>query len=227
MELRRRVYCSASACPVAGWTKARWRAARICATLRPMAFHASSTTTLLLLAPLLAWRIHARFRRLIGRQRLSKYRAWVTLAIFPALLLLLAWAARGNPAALGLLSAGGLAGAALGVFGLRCTRFEPTRQGLFYTPDARLGVALMLLFVGRLAWRLLQAYVLEPQADHGLADFVRSPLTLTVFGLLAGYYIAYAIGLARWRMRVLRAKRQREAREALATPPAGEDAAPR
>jgi len=43
-------------------------------------------------------------------------------------------------------------------------------------------------------------------------DFVRSPLTLAVFGLLAGYYIGYAIGLARWHHRVLRARREREAR---------------
>ncbi len=179
-----------------------------------MAFHPSSTTTLLLLTPLLAWRIHARFGRLIGRQRLSKYRAWISLLLFPSLVTLLAWSARDHGAALGLLAAGLLAGGALGLFGLRRTRFEPTRQGLYYTPDARLGMVLMVLFVGRLAWRLLQAYVLEPQVDHGLADFARSPLTLSVFGLLAGYYISYAIGLARWRMQVLRAKRLREAAEA-------------
>ena len=33
---------------------------------------------------------------------------------------------------------------------------------------------------------------------------------LAVFGVLAGYYIVYAIGLVRWRSRVLRAKRERE-----------------
>jgi hypothetical protein len=32
-----------------------------------------------------------------------------------------------------------------------------------------------------------------------------------VFGLLAGYYIGYAIGLLRWRARVMRVKRAREA----------------
>jgi hypothetical protein len=46
---------------------------------------------------------------------------------------------------------------------------------------------------------------------QGIKDFARSSLTLAVFGLLAGCYIAYAIGLLRWRLRVLRAKRQREA----------------
>ena len=49
-----------------------------------------------------------------------------------------------------------------------------------------------------------------PTPSTSAADFVRSPLTLAVFGLLAGYYIAYAIGLVRWRYRVLRAKRERE-----------------
>jgi hypothetical protein len=38
-----------------------------------------------------------------------------------------------------------------------------------------------------------------------------SPTTVVAFGLLAGYFIGYAIGLARWRASVLRAKRLREA----------------
>ena len=33
-------------------------------------------------------------------------------------------------------------------------------------------------------------------------EFAHSPLTLSIFGLLAGYYIAYAIGLVRWRFAV-------------------------
>jgi hypothetical protein len=44
-----------------------------------------------------------------------------------------------------------------------------------------------------------------------MGDFARSLLTLAVFGLLAGYYIRYAIGLVRWRFGVLRAKRECEA----------------
>jgi hypothetical protein len=40
----------------------------------------TSTVTLLVLVPLLIWRIHARFRRLVGRQRLSKVRPWISAA---------------------------------------------------------------------------------------------------------------------------------------------------
>lgn len=100
----------------------------------------------------------------------------------------------------------------LAVYGLRQTRFEPTPQGLFYTPNAHLGIALSVLFVGRILYRLGEVYVLDTTASPGTSDFVRSPLTLAVFGLLAGYYIAYAVGLVRWRNRVLRAKRMRESK---------------
>jgi hypothetical protein len=170
----------------------------------------SSTILLIVLLPLLAWRVYARFRRMVGRQRLSRVRPWITLTIFPTLILLLAYAAQTHPERLGLLAVGLAAGAALGLYGLHMTRFEPTPQGLFYTPNVHLGIALSLLFAGRILFRLIEIYAIDPTAYHGASDFARSPLTLGVFGLLAGYYIAYAIGLVRWRSRVLLAKRQRE-----------------
>ena len=170
-----------------------------------------STVTLLVLLPLIGWRIYARFRRMVGRQRLSKVRPWITLAIFPALILLLAFAATSHVERLGLLAAGLLVGALLGVFGIDQTRFEPTPQGLFYTPNAHLGIALSLLLVGRIVYRFFEIYGLDPTVPHSMDDFARSPLTLAAFGLLAGYYVTYAIGLLRWRFGVLRAERPRQA----------------
>jgi hypothetical protein len=171
----------------------------------------ASTITLLVLLLLFAWRVYARFRRMVGRQRLSRIRPWITLAIFPALVTLLGFSALSHAERLWWLAAGLSVGSLLGVFGLGKTRFEPTPQGLFYTPNAHLGIALSLLFVARIAYRLVEVYALEPTVPHGMEDFARSSLTLSVFGLLAGYYISYAIGLVRWRFRVLQAKRQREA----------------
>ena len=175
----------------------------------------SSTLTLMVLLPLLVWRVQARFRRMVGRQRLSRIRPWITLVLFPLLVGLYALAARTQPVLLAWLAGGLLAGAVLARYGLYRTQFEPTRQGLFYTPNAHLGIALSLLFVGRILYRLVEVYVLAAAPTWEWSGFVRSPLTLVVFGVLAGYYIAYALGLVRWRARVLRAKR---AREALAAP---------
>ena len=178
---------------------------------------AAQTFVLLAVLALVGWRVVARFRRMIGRQRLSRLRPRITLTLFPALSLLLVWAAHAHPERLLLLGAGLAAGAVLSLHGLRLTKFEAVPGALYYTPHTWLGVALSLLFVARIAYRLAEVYLLEPAAPHTLEDFGRSPLTLAVFGLLAGYNIGYAIGLVRWRRSVLRRKREREA----AAPPPG------
>jgi hypothetical protein len=164
-----------------------------------------STITLLVLAPLLAWRIYVRVRRMVGRQRLSRVRPWITLIILPTIVLLLAFVAYGHIERLLWLAGSVFVGSLLGVYGLRHTRFESTPEGLFYTPHAHLGVALSLLFFGRVLYRLVQRYAFDSSASHAGPEFAQSSLTLAIFGLLAGYYIAYAVGLVRWRNSTVRA----------------------
>ena len=159
--------------------------------------------------PLVAWRVYARFRRAVGRQRLSKVRPWITLTLFPLICALLVAGSFAHPLNLALLAAGLVGGALLAQYGLRSTRFEAIAGvGFFYTPNAPLGIALGVLFLGRILYRVIE---LREIAPGGTApDFARSPVTLAIFGLLAGYYIAYAIGLVRWRAGVMKAKRERE-----------------
>lgn len=158
----------------------------------------------LAVAALVVWRVRARWRRMVGRQRLTRLRAPITLLVFGLLMALFAFAAAHQPVSLATLLGALAAGAALSRLGLRLTRFEALRgQGLFFTPDTRLGVALSLLFVGRIAYRLIELATAPPGLDHSLAQFARSPLTLGVCGLLAGYHMAYALGLARWRRHAL------------------------
>ena len=176
----------------------------------------NSTLTLLILLPLLGWRLYARFKRMVGRQRLSKVRPWITLVIFPTLSVFLLWAARTHPERLALFAVSLGCGLALGIYGFGKTQLEPTKQGLFYTPNAHLGIALSLLFLGRIIFRFVEVYALDVHRPHGMEDFARSPVTLAVFGLLAGYYVSYAAQLLRWRWRVLAAKHAREAQAASA-----------
>jgi hypothetical protein len=154
------------------------------------------------IAALVGWRLYSRFKRMVGRQRLSRVRPWLTVCLFPllaALLLLSAWA---HPlAALGLVAGLG-GGAVLGRYGLRLTQFEVTPLGLFYTPNVHLGMALSLLFAARVAYRVVQVSLVAGAGTQEASNaFVRSPLTLVIFGTLAGYYVAYAVGLLRWRKR--------------------------
>jgi len=176
-----------------------------------MQLPSNSTLTLLILLPLVGWRMYSRFKRMVGRQRLSKVRPWITLGVFPTLVVFLLLAARTHPERLALFAVSLGCGLALGMYGFGKTKLEPTKQGLFYTPNAHLGIALSLLFLGRIIFRFIEVYALDPHLPHGTEDFARSPITLGVFGLLAGYYVSYAIQLLRWRWRVLAAKRAREA----------------
>jgi hypothetical protein len=160
-----------------------------------------TTIVLAVLAPLMVWRLYTRFRRMIGRQRLSRVRPLITLIFFPMIVLLLAYAAHWRFERLLWLAGGLVFGSLLGVFGLRQTRFESTSEGLFYMPHAHLGIALSLLLVGRLLYRLIEIYGLDAAAPRGAPEFAQSPLTLAIFGLLAGYYIVYALGLIRWQSR--------------------------
>lgn len=155
----------------------------------------------LAIVALIAWRLHRRIRRTIGRQRLSAKRPWITIVLFPLIVALMALGSLSSPQPIWMYLAGGAAvGIGLGLLGLRLTRFEVTPAGRFYTPSAHLGIALSVLLVGRLAWRF---------ATGGFPDGASSaqpgagltPLTLLLFGTLAGYYTTYAVGLIRWSRR--------------------------
>jgi len=175
----------------------------------------ASTLAIVAIIALIVWRAYARFRRMVGRQRLSKVRPWITLTIFPLLIVLLAGSTRTHLEAVLWLAGGLVTGGILAIYGLRKTSFEATPPGLYYTPNAHIGIALSLLFIARIIYRFVEIYALDAATSGNHAvDFARSPLTLAVFGLLAGYYIGYAIGLVRWRMQVMQAKREREARAA-------------
>lgn len=151
------------------------------------------------LAPLVLWRMVSRIRRLTSRQRSKTWRHRTTLVFFPVLVLLLAAVSLKTGAiALAALLAGLPVGAVLGRIAIGKTRFEQVGDDYFFTPHAPIGLAVAALFMGRMAWRAYEFYTLGSFAHH---EFVSSPLTLVIFGLLAGYYMSYALGLLAWRKR--------------------------
>jgi hypothetical protein len=164
-----------------------------------MATLSPATIGILIVIPLILWRLYARFRRLVGRQRLSRVRPWITVVLFPLLVLMIAWVSLFHVERLAWLGGGLVLGAFIAVYGLRLTKFEVTPEGFFYTPSAHFGIAITLLMVSRVAYRFYEIATMGPVIARNNQDFVRSPLTLVIFGVLAGYYITYAIGLIRWR----------------------------
>lgn len=151
----------------------------------------------------IGWRLYRRMRRLVGRQASRTWRHAVSAAFFPLILALLAagaWLSHHEDTMLAL-GGGVAAGVALGVWGIRLTRFEKTDEGWFYTPNARIGIALMVLLACRIAWR-----VFEMSRQYGLPmrgasqDMMRSPLTMVIVGAMLAYFAAYSAGLLRWRL---------------------------
>jgi len=151
-------------------------------------------------APLVLWRMYSRIKRLTSRQLSKTWRHRTTLVFFPLLVLALAAGAVNNgPIVLVALGAGLPLGLALGRIAIGKTRFEQVGDEFYFTPHAPIGMLIALLFMGRMAYRAYEYYALGSLEHH---EFVTSPLTLFIFGLLAGYYMTYAFGLLAWRRAV-------------------------
>ena len=151
--------------------------------------------------PLIAWRLYRRVRSHIGRQTSRMRRHWTAVILFPLIAVMVALAARAHPQSLAGLGAGLAVGIGLAIWGLKLTRFEHTAEGYFYTPNAHIGIALSVVFIARIVWRIMEMPEIKAQTGAP-PDFASSPLTTVVFGALVGYYTAYAIGILRWRYRL-------------------------
>ena len=114
------------------------------------------------------------------------------------------------------------AGVLLAVFGASRTRFENIGAQRYYVPHTYTGIAVSLLFVGRVAYRLLQAYGVAHGASGagpggaGAAGYLSSPLTLGLFYVLVGYYVYY-LGFILWKSKHLKPGEAQEVAPPLGT----------
>jgi len=102
-----------------------------------------------------------------------------------------------DPRAFGysLLGLGG--GIVLGIVGLWLTRWEHTYEGLHYTPNRLLVLAVTLVFTARVLyglWRGWHAWHAAPGEASWLAAFGIAG-SLGAGAIVLGYYLAYWIGL--------------------------------
>lgn len=162
----------------------------------------TTTLALLFLVPLLVWRIYSRLKKLVARQKSQLWRHRLVAFGVPALIVFLATTTKFNILPLSSLGAGVLAGGWLGVLGIKLTRFEQVGKDYFFTQHRYLGLAITMLFIARLLYRGMEIY-LNTRLDVPVPPppFGQSPLTMAAYGMVTGYYAAYAWGLLRWRQR--------------------------
>ncbi|MGB6309691.1 MAG: hypothetical protein WBF89_18030 [Steroidobacteraceae bacterium] len=174
-----------------------------------------------LFAALVVFAIYRRFRRNFGRQPLRPARMTLRIVLLTVVVCLLLPAALRSAQFLSAELAGAALGIALGVWGAQRTRFLMFGGRLHYVPHTYTGIAVSLLFLGRLAFRLMQVYggahaahlanaataaapAADPSQAFAPASMVRSPLTVGIFFVLAGYYLCY-YGWVLWKSKHLEA----------------------
>jgi hypothetical protein len=143
--------------------------------------------------------IYRRFRRSFGRQPLSPVRMSIRIALLILLGCSLLPAALKSGQFLLAELAGTMAGMALGVWGARHTRYATYEGRLHYVPHTYTGVAVSLLFIGRLVYRIVEWYSENRAlggavtASQGIAapSMMRSPLTVGLIFVVVGYYVCY------------------------------------
>lgn len=159
-----------------------------------------TTIALIILVPVLTWRIYARVKSRMMRQRSIVSRHYTGLLAFFGMVAVPA-SEISDPVAIAALAAGAVAGLALGVYGLRVTRFEETDEGYFFTPNARLGTLVAMALVARVLYLGILIYA-NKGSNMPTPRITDSPLTMLTVGLAGGYFWMYSLGLLRWRMKV-------------------------
>ena len=175
-----------------------------------------------LFAALIVFAVYRRLRRSFGRQLLRPGRMVLRIVLITLVGSALLPMALLSAQYLWAEIAGAALGIGLGLWGAERTRFVTHGGQLHYVPHTYTGIAVSLLFLGRLAFRAVQAYagVQTPHAAAGgayvadapdpslafaPASMVRSPLTVGIFFVLAGYYLWY-YGSVLWKSKHLKAE---------------------
>ena len=159
-----------------------------------------TTLALIVLVPLLVWRIYKRLSQQMVRTRSILSRHYTGLLVFGAMLLVPATEMAGRPLSLAALAAGALGGIALGYYALRRSRFEDTAEGYFFTPPSRMGILVAMLLVARVIYLGIEIYM-NQGSNKPNPRFTDSPVTMLCLGITAAYFATFSASFMRWRQR--------------------------
>ena len=169
-----------------------------------------------LIAALVVFAIYRRFRRSFGRQPMRPGRMTARIVLLAMVACALLPLALSSVQFLTAELVGAGLGVGLGLWGAERTRFVMFRDKLHYVPHTYTGIAVSLLFLGRVVYRLVQVYstlhtahpsavnAADPSNVFGSPGMVRSPQTVGIYFVLMGYYVCH-YGLVLWKSKRLNA----------------------
>lgn len=162
------------------------------------------TIALLVLAPFLVWRVYSRVKGMMKRQRSVMQRHYTGALVFAAIVLVSASQLMDQRGALAWLAIGTAGGIGYGIWGLKLTRFDSGKEGYFFTPNARLGLVIAMLFMAAVMYIGFEIYANQGSGlpTPKVTDYV---FFMPCLGLMAGYFGTYSVGLLRWRWKLRKA----------------------
>ena len=163
-----------------------------------------TTLALLVLTPLLVWRVYKRIQARMVRQRSIVSRHYTGVLVFGAMILVPLAQLFGNMTNLAALLVGSAFGAGWGHYALKRTRFEDTPQGYYFTPPARLGILFAMILVARILYLGVEVYANQGKGVPA-PRLTEDMLTMLSVGLTAGYFARYSVGLLLWRRKMRKA----------------------
>lgn len=163
-----------------------------------------TTAALILLVPVLVWRIYQRLKGQMTRQRSILSRHYTGLLVFGAMVLVPLTELLERPLSLAALALGAIAGIGLGSYAVRKTRFEDTPEGYYFTPPMRMGILVAMLLVARVIYLGIEIYMNQGSSQPN-PRFSDSPATMFCVGLTGAYFATFSASLMRWRQRLRKA----------------------
>ncbi len=147
-----------------------------------------------ILAAVIALLIYRRFRRTVGRQKVVPGRLLIRVALlaFVGCAVLVPLLAAFSPVRLLEVLAGLAVGIGAAWYGLRRTGFERVQDGIYYTPNLYIGLAVSAIFLARLIY-VIALYGFSAFSDPQQAPY--HPVTGVIAFLFIGYYVAYYLGV--------------------------------
>lgn len=163
------------------------------------------TASIVIVVLFILFAIYRRTRSSIGFQKLAGGRMIFRMALFVLIGVLFLVAGSQHPQVYLFDAIGIVVGGVIAYYAIRTTSFERRADAWFYRPNVWIGALLLVLFFGRIGYRVYQDYALvAAHASKGaiaqqssFASYSHDPLTAIIMFTLVAYYLIYYTFLIR------------------------------
>jgi hypothetical protein len=159
---------------------------------------------------IIAFILYRRIKRSIGFQPYKKSRLITRIVIFSIVIVLLLITSALHPISYLYDAVGIILGIVLVIYAMKHSTFEMRNDTLFYRTHIWIESFVIFLFLSRFAYRIVSMMHLKSQIDmnnpQNAGYYSKDPVTLSVFFLLAAYYIGFYVFVLKRRNAMLDSK---------------------